>query len=52
MVHRWPGVFIPPISEKSVSSKDDDLVGLRKRYFHIFLCKIANLEYLFWSEEF
>ena len=47
----WPGLYIPPIPEKSVNPSGEELLE-RVRLLNIFVMKMAQIKYLYYSEEF
>ena len=57
-VHRWPGVFIPPVPPKKIivramqGNKAESNVSTRKKLLEEFLKKTVSIAFLFKSDEF
>lgn len=51
LLSKWPGQYIPPIPEKSVST-GQDIVTERIRLLNIFCMKMIQIKHLYYSEEF
>lgn len=47
----WPGLYIPPLPDKLVNPTGDQLLE-RVRLLNIFVMKMAQIKYLYYSEEF
>ncbi|CAD8167674.1 unnamed protein product [Paramecium pentaurelia] len=48
---KWPGQYIPPIPEKSVSTGSEIIIE-RTRLLNIFCMKMMQIKHLYYSEEF
>lgn len=52
LMERWPGIFIPNIPHKKImGANEKEVVDMRIGLMNRFLSKIANIGYLFNSEE-
>lgn len=52
LILRWPGCFIPPIpSKKVIGNKETKFLEDRKRFLQYFMERIAEISYLWYSEE-
>ncbi|CAD8206419.1 unnamed protein product [Paramecium pentaurelia] len=51
LIQIWPGLYIPPLPDKLVNPTGDQLLE-RVRLLNIFVMKMAQIKYLYYSEEF
>ncbi|CAD8084704.1 unnamed protein product [Paramecium primaurelia] len=51
LLAKWPGQYIPPIPEKSVSTGTEIIIE-RTRLLNIFCMKMMQIKHLYYSEEF
>lgn len=53
LVNRWPGCYIPPIPpKKTVGNKESTFIEDRRRFLDKFCKQVADIPYLYYSEEF
>lgn len=53
MVRAWPGCLIPSLPSKNpIMKNEEEMTRKRERYLDDFLKKMAQREYLFYSDEF
>ncbi|CAD8166047.1 unnamed protein product [Paramecium octaurelia] len=51
LLAKWPGQYVPPIPEKSVST-GSEIIMERTRLLNIFCMKMMQIKHLYYSEEF
>jgi hypothetical protein len=53
MVKVWPGCLIPSLPSKNpIMKNEEEMTRKRERYLDDFLKKMAQREYLYYSDEF